>query len=407
MKISRVKAVNFKGIKNIDVLLRKGVNKITGANGAGKSSLKDSIMATLCGAKYTPDIPVRIGQGKAEVTVDMGDFVVHGTYTKSSRRIEVESPDGATYKRPQELLDKCIGPLTFDPVSFFLAKPDKQVAMLKELVQVDFDDLNAQQAGIKQKRSDALKEKERLQHEAERIQIVGDVPDEEVSVIDLTTELQRILEHNHNVEQEEASRDRIRSQIEQHTEEIRELNSQIQQLKDSVTLKQQAIVEIPERPYEDSIQIHNQIQNIERTNNAVREKQRRTRLEDAKDEQSRLFSQLGQQSTSLDAERAYRLAKCKMPVKGLSLTDECVTFGELPLKQVNTGKQLQICVSIAMAMNPNLKTVFVKANDLDTENLEILENMIVEKDYQALIELADSSGKIGLVIEDGRIKKKE
>ena len=35
------------------------------------------------------------------------------------------------------------------------------------------------------------------------------------------------------------------------------------------------------------------------------------------------------------------------------------------------------------------------------------EDMIVEKDYQALIELADSSGEIGIVIEDGRIKKKE
>jgi len=169
MKISRVKAINFKGIKNIDVFLKKHVNKIIGPNGSGKTSLRDSIMATLCGAKYTPDIPVRIGQGKAEVTVDMGDYIVHGIYTKSGRRIEVESPDGAVFKRPQELLDKCIGPLTFDPVAFFSAKPSEQVAMLKELVQVDFKDLEAQQAGIKQKRSDAKRENIEIPEKAKTI----------------------------------------------------------------------------------------------------------------------------------------------------------------------------------------------------------------------------------------------
>ena len=51
MKISRVKAVNFEGIVSIDTVLGKNVNKITGPNGAGKSSFRDSIIATLCGAK--------------------------------------------------------------------------------------------------------------------------------------------------------------------------------------------------------------------------------------------------------------------------------------------------------------------------------------------------------------------
>lgn len=407
MKISRVKAINFKGIRNIDVLLKKNVNKVTGPNGAGKSSLKDGIMATLCGAKYTPDIPVRLGQDKAEVTVETDNFIAHGTYTKSSRRIEIESVDGLPIKRPQEFLDKCIGPLTFDPVAFYLAKPSEQVAMLKELVQVDFMDLNKRQFDIKNKRSDAKREKERFTHEAERVQVPEGTPDEEVSAVGLMSELQRIREHNTNVLQDNRKRDNLRGQIERHTEELLELETQIQQLRDSVMAYQQDIAEIPEKAIEDEASIVNELQDYEATNKAVRERQRRQRLEEAADEQSRLFSNLGQQAKAVDAERADRLAACEMPVDGLSLTDEYVTFGELPLKQVNTGKQLQICVSIAMAMNPNLKTVFVKANDLDTENLALLEKMIVDKDYQALVEIADSSGSIGIVIEDGLIKKKE
>jgi hypothetical protein len=181
---------------------------------------------------------------------------------------------------------------------------------------------------------------------------------------------------------------------------IEEINKSIEEINKEIT-------DIPEKLCENDESIQAQIQNAENVNNAIREKQRRQRLEDASDEQSSLFSELGQQAKALESERADRLAECQMPVKGLSLTDEYVTFGELPLKQVNTGEQLKICVSIAMAMNSNLKTVFVKANDLDEENLEILENMIIEKNYQALIEIADSHSKIGIIIEDGRIKKKD
>ena len=416
MKISRVKAINFKGIKNIDVLLKKNVNKITGANGAGKSSFKDSIMATLCGAKYTPDVPVRIGQGKAEVTVETDDFIANGIYTKSGRRIEISSRDGLPIRKPQEFLDKCIGPLTFDPVAFYLAKPPEQVPMLKELVQVDFNDLNARQADIKQKRSDAKREKERLMHEAGRIQLADDVPDEEVSVAKLTTELQRANNFNINVADNrrevcrlEAERNDIQANAKEAEEKIKTLQSQIVGANNDLKLVNEALgsILLKENEEQDITEITKKISNVEEINVAVRENQRMGRLMDAADEQSSLFSELGQQAKALDAERADRLAKCQMPVKGLSLTDEYVTFGELPLKQVNTGEQLKICVSIALAMNPKLKTVFVKANDLDEENLALLEQMIIDKDYQALIELADTSSKIGIIIEDGRIKKKE
>ncbi len=243
MKISRVKAINFKGIKNIDVLLKKNVNRITGANGAGKSSFRDSIMDVLCGAKYTPDIPIRVGQSKAEVTEETDDFIAHGKYTNTIRRIELESKDGLPIKRPQEFLDKCIGPLTFDPVAFYLAKPPVQVAMLKELVQVNFGDLDTIQWDIKQKRSKAKTEKERLTHEAERIQVVEGLPDDEVSIAKLTTEHQRITNFNKGVDDTlryrcsvEASRSNIQAEIDEAEEKIKCLQAQIAAAKGDLKL---------------------------------------------------------------------------------------------------------------------------------------------------------------------------
>lgn len=41
---------------------------------------------------------------------------------------------------------------------------------------------------------------------------------------------------------------------------------------------------------------------------------------------------------------------------------------------------------------------------LDEDNMKIITDMAEEKDYQVWIEKVDSSGKIGIVIEDGEIK---
>ena len=81
-------------------------------------------------------------------------------------------------------------------------------------------------------------------------------------------------------------------------------------------------------------------------------------------------------------------------------------FGELPLKQVNTAQRIKICVAIAMEMNPKLKTVFCEADKLTPSTQKILEEFIVEKGYQGLIEIAAEDAQAGIIIEEGMIKKK-
>lgn len=47
MYLSEIKLQNFKGIKNINITLNKGVNLIIGNNGAGKTSLLNGISVAL------------------------------------------------------------------------------------------------------------------------------------------------------------------------------------------------------------------------------------------------------------------------------------------------------------------------------------------------------------------------
>lgn len=423
MKITRVKAVNFEGIVNIDTLLGKNVNKITGRNGAGKSSFRDSIIATLCGAKYTPDVPIRTGQNKAEVTVDMGEYIVKGTYTKAGRKIEVLSPDGAKFSRPQELMDKCVGRLSFDPTEFYRKTSREQAEMLRELVGLDVSDIEAAYRKTQDERAQINSNKTLLQQKLNAIAVPADTPDEEVSISGLAKQLQEA--NNHNIQQNEMvakvkslADDCIRHGVaiadhQNSLEKYRTLMDEAAVAKEKCIqareelLNQKEVLEKTIPPIQDTSPIQAQIEQAERINRNVHLKQQKTELQAAVDLKTIKYTELGRTMKSLDATKAARLAEIKMPVDSLSLTEEYVTYGDLPLKQINTGEQLKIAVAIAMAMNPTLKTVFVKCNDLDSDNLKLLEDMLIERDYQGFFEIADTSGKIGIVIEDGTLKKIE
>jgi len=423
MKISRVKAVNFEGIVSIDTVLGKNVNKITGPNGAGKSSFRDSIIATLCGAKYTPDVPIRTGQNKAEVTVDMGEYLVKGTYTKDGRKIEVLSPDGAKFPRPQELLDKAIGKLSFDPVAFYLKTPREQAEMLRVLVGLDVSDIVSKYHQLQAERAQINSNKTLLQRKADAIAVSADTPDEEVSISDLAKQLQKANDHNTEQAEKKGLLKQLADTLVGEAELIKKYDTDITRyeelLEEAKTAKANCITtrmglftkkEALEKailPEQDTAPIQADIEAAEIINRDVHLKKQKAELEAAVELKTTKYTELGRTMKQLDATKAARLAEVEMPVEGLSLTEEYVTYGALPLKQVNDGEKLKISVAIAMAMNPTLRTVFVKCNDLDANNLKLLEKLLVEKDYQGFIELADTSGKIGIVIEDGMLKKKK
>ena len=71
MKILRVACRDFKAIKFIEILPKATTTIIGGKNRAGKSSLLDSIASSLGGKKLCPEHPIRRGQEKGYVEVEV------------------------------------------------------------------------------------------------------------------------------------------------------------------------------------------------------------------------------------------------------------------------------------------------------------------------------------------------
>jgi hypothetical protein len=81
-----------------------------------------------------------------------------------------------------------------------------------------------------------------------------------------------------------------------------------------------------------------------------------------------------------------------------------VNYNGLPFEQGSDAEQLRVSISIAMASNPKLRVIRIRDGSLLDENgLKLVAELAHEKDYQIWIERVDTTGSIGIVMEDGEV----
>lgn len=143
MKIIQLRSNNVKRLTAVQITPTGDLVVIGGKNGAGKSSVLDSIMFAMAGKDSLPAMPVRRGASKAKVELDLGDIVVVRTFTPGGgTNLTVKSKDGRKFPSPQTLLDSLTGRLSFDPLEFSRQKPDEQAEVLRSLVGLDFEKID-------------------------------------------------------------------------------------------------------------------------------------------------------------------------------------------------------------------------------------------------------------------------
>jgi len=100
------------------------------------------------------------------------------------------------------------------------------------------------------------------------------------------------------------------------------------------------------------------------------------------------------------------VAAAELPLEGLGLDleENIVTFNDLPLDQASTAAQTRISTAIAMKANPTIRVIRIQDGSLlDAKSLALISKMADDEDYQIWIETVDTSGKVGVVLEDGLV----
>src|SRR3990172_5708739 len=183
MKIVSLSSTNVLRLKA--VFIEPGpdnVVTISGANGAGKTSVLRSIEMAFAGGKSIPPEPIRRGERKAQIIAKLDSgLVVERTFSGDRTELVVRAPDGARYGSPQKVLDDLVGELAFDPLEFSRMKPADQVTTLRKLGRLDFAQLDHDRAAAFDTRTEVSRELRHLQGAREKLSTGG----EDVAPVDL------------------------------------------------------------------------------------------------------------------------------------------------------------------------------------------------------------------------------
>jgi ABC-type dipeptide/oligopeptide/nickel transport system ATPase component len=412
MRLHRLQAENFMRLKAVDVNFddRGNLVQITGRNGAGKSSLLDSIMAAIGGKASSPERPIRKGEDRAIVTADLGDLIVQRKWTGSgASTLTVESRDGAGYKSPQAILDALLGRLTFDPLAFLRMKPREQAETLRELVGLDLSDLDSKQKEAYEERTAVNRDVKNFDAQLAAMPFHANAPSR---TIDVNAKLEAYRAAMKQVRENEGARrnaataamevDGLDSRIVAAERELARLKDERNKARTKANQFEESAASIVD-PDVDSI--HAEIEEANRVNRCVAANHARTEkaesLREATEESARLTALLA----SVEMERAGRLAATKFPIDGLDINADTVLFDGLPLTQASQSQRLRVSLALASALNPKLRLVLVRDTPmLDPDTLRELGEWANARDVQVLLEVvADPKAQIGVVIEDGMV----
>ncbi len=427
---------------------------IGGKNGAGKSSVLNSIAMALGGKDLVPAEPIRAGESAARIDLDLGEFTVTRKFwrelnhdpgcasmtpeavcdctptwgeTKSS--LVVAAKDGAQYRSPQAMLEKLFGALTFDPLAFSHAEPKDQRETLRRLVGLDV-------SAHDKARQVAFDERARLKkaHAARAAQVAAmpkhsGLPVDETPIAVVSQELQQAEAYRQLAEEAGRAVEKVSVDIQVIDRDIVGENKRIDALKDQLATAIAYCQALEERrsvrgremdaakvtadaaraAVPDVAVIQAKLSQVEFTNRKIRENKAQAV---ADGEVAMLAKQVAAQDKAVKAAEEAKhkaLAAVKFPVAGLGLSDDGVTFGGLPFSQASTSEQLRVSVAIGLALNPTLRVLLVRnMNLLDDENLALLTKQAEDADCQLWGEYVTSNPEgVSVFIEDGHVRTVE
>ena len=474
MKIIRFEAEHIKKIQAVQITPTGHVVEIAGKNGAGKTSILDSIWWALAGTRSHQPEPIHRDHTKARIKLDLGELTVEREFKRlpaapgkqderCTTRILVTTKDGAVVSSPQTMLDQLLGSLSFDPLAFARKSEPEQYRTIQEICGIDLQDSDRQnEADFTERRVLNRTAKARLEA-ADQIDVPAGVP-ERVDVAALNKERQRRVNLNDDravivmdratCERDIATAERVAeamkkavtviqqdlarhdAQFTENVDRVRaEAKRQIAALtNDSIAAKGRLVRQreqheadiqgcaenakdhrtelqaLPATPIPETFaDIDERTERAEAVNATVNQAER----------QADLVKRLTQEASAAEAESirlteamaARKLAatsaveKASLNIPGLSLDNGQVTLNDLPFAQASDADQLRASCAIAMNGDQKLKVIRVRDGSLlDEDSMQILAEMAKDADYQVWVERVTTSGQVGIVIEDGRVK---
>ena len=408
MKIVKLTAENFKRLHAVEITPDGAVVIINGQNGAGKSSVLDSIEAALGGGRSIPGVPIHEGERRARVVLETEELTVTRKFTAKGSSIEVVARDGTAYKSPQTMLDRLVGTLSFDPLDFSRQGAKEQLDVLRGIVGLNFIQHDIDRGVVFDQRREVNRDIKRVRAHLEKLPRHRDAPESEVIIADLLVQLGDRRESNQNIKDCLADLGEELARNEGMRSEAGELRSRLGELESRIAASDKDLAELTDHARankaESTSDLEEQIAGAEEKNRKLAQnrdhEQVTAELEDLETGAETLTDEI----EAFDEKKAATIRDAEFPVDGLGFDQDGVTLNGLPYAQASGAEQLKASVGIGMSLNPSLRVLLIRDGSLlDQGNLEGLQEMAKAADFQCWGERVSDDGAAGILIEDGRV----
>jgi hypothetical protein len=398
-----------------------------GKNGSGKSTLIQAMSGGF-NSKLLPTETIRKGQQRAKISHTIAgkvageekEYIIDIYFTEKDQkgRLVITNEKGETMKSPSTLIKTIIGNVSFDVTKWISDSKDNKLKTLKALTgkgkEIDLKNLEIKE--VKEK----IKMKKARAEDLEGALKNHEFKAEEVELYSVPVDMKPIQEEMANVAKNQKQWDdvankvkgfaesveRSKTTISKNEQDVAELEEKLHKLREgiafekgeilkneqNITLGKEWLAKVP-RPEMEAVN--------QKMNSAIQHNEKHGRIGMLGQQQREMIAtkneveQLKLNVEKLESERNDLISKSQLSIPGLSFSDEEVFIDGLPLEegQVNSERLINIGVDVAMALNPNLKIIFINDGSLlDGEHLKVIVDKIEANGYQAIIELVDFAG---------------
>ena len=407
MKVSKIEISNILGIT--DLMIEPGkITKISGRNGAGKSSVIAAVQACLKGGSQAELLRNGAEVGEIVLVLDNG-MKITKSITAEETKVTVSNENGKVSK-PMDIIKALSDALSVNPVEFLTADPKERADYLLESMpmKVDMDEL------LKIAGTDPIfmGDLDTSKHALKVLEAVYK------SVFNRRQDVNRNLkEKKATVEQLEAGITRPKKTVDEMRAELATIEGEgkkhakdLQDKKDKITadlqakklkIQQEAITAEKEAIAEYDREIAGlggyQIQ-IDATRNEYTEKQREIEgaikaqsaievVDKMKTDAERLTAVSEKYTAMIEGLTAYKERLLQnLPISGLEIKDGVIYRNGVDFDTLNTAQQIGIAVELAKIRAKTLGLICLDgAERLDSVRFAELEKAISETDLQIIV----------------------
>lgn len=456
--LGKVYIKNFKNIEEVDFDTAGSSVYLIGPNEIGKSSVLEALWIMLTG-KEVPSDPVKQGEKESQMqctltTNDGKEYLLEMVFKRGSRPKFNVYLNGEKQNSPRSVVTNLIGDVSFDVFEFLTMSGEKQKQVIKELVGVDFDDLDKEIDAQMEERKFAkrtLSEKQGFLSQSDVDPTEVDIFKEPKDVDQLQRELNDAIRKNAErtkgeslLESYKTDKERVSKQLAETTDQyekepeklkevlseldnelarkIRELQAEYGEKKAketqasqdrlddwalSIGARQEELENINERikagekflndnPVISEAQIRQKLDSAKLFNKKVEKVKGYSKTLDEIDALEAQIKDHTKMIESLRDEKITRLQAAKFPVPNLSMDEDGLTLDGLPfnLSQISTGRCMLTGAQIMMAKDPRLKILrFKNFSLMDEKKQKAVQELLLQHGYQGFFEVVESGSQ--------------